>query len=106
MPDFTQMPAHLAQALLARERAAREAMPVIARPTPPMHTLDDVRRLLVAANPGTRSFQIAWRHKPTTCFDRQDKVSRFWSAVVTVTAPGYHPRAMVLMRTSNGTDLR
>jgi hypothetical protein len=69
-----------------------------------MPTLDHVRRLLVAANPGTRSFQITWRHKPNICFDRQDKVSRFWS--VTVTAHGYHPRAMVLVRTSKGTDLR
>ncbi|MDP2324286.1 MAG: hypothetical protein Q8N51_09690 [Gammaproteobacteria bacterium] len=106
MPDFTQMPSHLAQALLARERAARQAFPSAPRPTPRRPTLDDVRRMLVAANPSAQGIQIAWKHKPTICFDRQDKVSRFWSAVVTVTAPGYHPRAMVLVRTSKGTDLR
>jgi hypothetical protein len=106
MPDFTQMPSHLAQALLAREAAARQAFPNVARPTPPRPTLDDVRRLLVDANPGAQGIRIAWQHKPTLCVNRTDKVSRFWSAVATVTAAGYHPRCMVLTRNSKGTDLR
>lgn len=106
MPDFTQMPDHLAQALHAREQAAREAFPIVARPTPPKPTMAEVRHLLVAANPDAQGIQIAWKHKPTLNLDRQDKVSRFWCAVVTVTATGYHPLCMVLMRDSRGTDLR
>lgn len=106
MPDFTQMPAHLAQALLAREAAIQQAFPIVARPTPPKPTLGDARRLLVAANPDAQGLQVAWAHKPTLCFDRTDKVSRYWSAVVKVTAPGYHSRNMVLTRDSQETDLR
>ncbi|MFA7332454.1 MAG: hypothetical protein WC326_15400 [Candidatus Delongbacteria bacterium] len=106
MPDFTQMTARQAQALLAREAAARQAFPPVAKPTPPQPTLADVRRLLVAANPDAHGLQITWRHKPTLYFDRVDKISRFWTAVIDVTAVGYHPRCMVLTRTSNGTDLR
>ena len=105
MPDFTQMPAHLAQPLLARERAAQRAFPIVARPTPPMPTLGDVRRLLVAVNPDAQGLQVTWVHKPTICFNRTDKVSRYWSAIVKVTAPGYHPRNMVLTRDSKGTDI-
>jgi hypothetical protein len=67
-----------------------------------MPTMGDVQRLLVASNPSAQGIQIAWGHNPTLCFDRVDKVSRFWTAVVTITAMDDHVRCWSSCATAGG----